>query len=74
MTARQEKLAELFKAALVIPVLTIERLEDAVPLARALVAGGVRVLEHVKSNYAPLASPLNHSMHGIALVRANSMT
>ena len=29
----------------VIPVLTIERLEDAVPLARALVAGGVRVLE-----------------------------
>ena len=28
-----------------IPVLTIERLEDAVPLARALVAGGVRVLE-----------------------------
>jgi 2-dehydro-3-deoxyphosphogluconate aldolase/(4S)-4-hydroxy-2-oxoglutarate aldolase len=29
----------------VIPVLTIERLEDAVPLAKALVAGGVRVLE-----------------------------
>jgi 2-dehydro-3-deoxyphosphogluconate aldolase/(4S)-4-hydroxy-2-oxoglutarate aldolase len=26
-------------------VLTIERLEDAVPLARALVAGGVHVLE-----------------------------
>ena len=45
MTARQEKFAELFEAALVIPVLTIERLEDAVPLARALVAGGVRVLE-----------------------------
>ena len=47
MTAdtRQEKLAALFKSATVIPVLTIERLEDAVPLARALVAGGVRVLE-----------------------------
>ena len=47
MTAKpkQEKLAELFKQATVIPVLTIERLEDAVPLARALVAGGVRVLE-----------------------------
>ena len=29
----------------VIPVLTIERMEDAVPLARALVAGGVRTLE-----------------------------
>jgi 2-dehydro-3-deoxyphosphogluconate aldolase/(4S)-4-hydroxy-2-oxoglutarate aldolase len=41
----QEKLAALFKSARVIPVLTIERLEDAVPLAKALVAGGVRVLE-----------------------------
>jgi 2-dehydro-3-deoxyphosphogluconate aldolase/(4S)-4-hydroxy-2-oxoglutarate aldolase len=29
----------------VIPVIVINRLEDAVPLARALVAGGVRVLE-----------------------------
>jgi 2-dehydro-3-deoxyphosphogluconate aldolase/(4S)-4-hydroxy-2-oxoglutarate aldolase len=29
----------------VIPVIVIERLDDAVPLARALVAGGVRVLE-----------------------------
>jgi 2-dehydro-3-deoxyphosphogluconate aldolase/(4S)-4-hydroxy-2-oxoglutarate aldolase len=45
MTAKQEKLAALFKVAQVIPVLTIERLEDAVPLAKALVAGGVRVLE-----------------------------
>ena len=43
--SKQEKLAALFKSACVIPVLTIERLEDAVPLARALVAGGVRVLE-----------------------------
>src|ERR1700688_2590388 len=45
MTATSETLAALFKQARVIPVLTIERLEDAVPLARALVAGGVRVLE-----------------------------
>jgi 2-dehydro-3-deoxyphosphogluconate aldolase/(4S)-4-hydroxy-2-oxoglutarate aldolase len=44
-TPKQEKLAALFKQAVVIPVLTIERFEDAVPLARALVAGGVRVLE-----------------------------
>ena len=29
----------------VIPVLTIERAADAVPLARALVAGGLRVIE-----------------------------
>jgi 2-dehydro-3-deoxyphosphogluconate aldolase/(4S)-4-hydroxy-2-oxoglutarate aldolase len=47
MTAlpKQEKLAALFKQAVVIPVLTIERVEHAVPLARALVAGGVRTLE-----------------------------
>jgi 2-dehydro-3-deoxyphosphogluconate aldolase/(4S)-4-hydroxy-2-oxoglutarate aldolase len=38
-------LEALLRSATVIPVLTIERLEDAVPLARALVAGGVRVLE-----------------------------
>jgi len=45
MTVKQQSLATLFKEAHVIPVLTIERLADAVPLARALVAGGVRVLE-----------------------------
>jgi 2-dehydro-3-deoxyphosphogluconate aldolase / (4S)-4-hydroxy-2-oxoglutarate aldolase len=43
--ARQEELAALFSQAKVIPVLTIERLADAVPLARALVAGGVATLE-----------------------------
>ena len=45
MTVKQEKLATLFTQATIIPVLTIERVEDAVPLARALVAGGLRVLE-----------------------------
>src|SRR4051794_38215568 len=45
VTARQQKLADLVKSATVIPVLTIERLEHAVPLAKALVAGGVWMLE-----------------------------
>jgi 2-dehydro-3-deoxyphosphogluconate aldolase/(4S)-4-hydroxy-2-oxoglutarate aldolase len=45
MTVRRKKFVALLKSAVVIPVLTIERLEDAVPLAKALVAGGVRVLE-----------------------------
>lgn len=45
MTVHQEQFAVLLKSAVVVPVLTIERLEDAVPLARALAAGGVRVLE-----------------------------
>ncbi|MEY9896942.1 2-keto-3-deoxy-6-phosphogluconate aldolase [Bradyrhizobium sp. USDA 329] len=44
-TAQQNHLVALFKAATVIPVLTIERIQDAVPLARALGAGGVRTLE-----------------------------
>jgi 2-dehydro-3-deoxyphosphogluconate aldolase/(4S)-4-hydroxy-2-oxoglutarate aldolase len=35
----------LFREAKIIPVLTIDRLEDAVPLALALVAGGVTTLE-----------------------------
>ncbi len=35
----------LMRLCPVIPVLTIERLEDAAPLARALVDGGLRVLE-----------------------------
>ncbi|QPF87532.1 bifunctional 4-hydroxy-2-oxoglutarate aldolase/2-dehydro-3-deoxy-phosphogluconate aldolase [Bradyrhizobium genosp. L] len=44
-TSKQQQIAELIRQATVIPVLTIDRLEDAVPLARALVAGGVRTLE-----------------------------
>jgi 2-dehydro-3-deoxyphosphogluconate aldolase / (4S)-4-hydroxy-2-oxoglutarate aldolase len=41
----EQELLGLLRSARVIPVLTIERAEDAVPLARALVKGGVRVLE-----------------------------
>jgi 2-dehydro-3-deoxyphosphogluconate aldolase/(4S)-4-hydroxy-2-oxoglutarate aldolase len=36
---------ELLTRVPVVPVLTIDRLDDAVPLARALVAGGLTVLE-----------------------------
>lgn len=42
MTANIDYIAA---AAPVIPVLTIARIEDAVPLARALIAGGLPVLE-----------------------------
>lgn len=38
-------LDEILHKAPVLPVIAIERLEDAVPLARALVAGGLPVLE-----------------------------
>lgn len=40
-----EALEAILHQAPVIPVLTIERAEDAVPLGRALVAGGLPVLE-----------------------------
>ncbi|GAB2992338.1 bifunctional 4-hydroxy-2-oxoglutarate aldolase/2-dehydro-3-deoxy-phosphogluconate aldolase [Psychrosphaera aestuarii] len=37
--------AEVFAAGPVVPVLVIDNVEDAVPIANALVAGGIRVLE-----------------------------
>ena len=44
-SARQTALEEILLPARIVPVLTIDRVEDGVPLARALVAGGVKVLE-----------------------------
>lgn len=42
---RQAATAAMLRRARVIPVITIERVADAVPLARALVAGGIDHLE-----------------------------
>lgn len=41
----RQALLDILMAARVIPVLTITRVEHAIPLARALVAGGVKTLE-----------------------------
>lgn len=43
--SRSEKILSILRLAPVIPVVIIERLEDAVPLARALVEGGLPVIE-----------------------------
>ena len=43
--SREDQLADLLALGRVIPVITLDRLDDAIPLARALVAGGVRLLE-----------------------------
>lgn len=40
-----KNILEIMHTSAVIPVIVIDRLEHAVPLARALVAGGIRVLE-----------------------------
>ena len=45
MTGKTEKLLSVLKAQPVIPVLIIDDLKDAVPLARALVAGGLKAIE-----------------------------
>jgi len=42
---RRRQLEEVLRIAPIIPVITIEHARDAVPLARALVAGGLRALE-----------------------------
>jgi 2-dehydro-3-deoxyphosphogluconate aldolase/(4S)-4-hydroxy-2-oxoglutarate aldolase len=54
--ARQQAIADLFRQAVVIPVLTIEKVEHAVPLARALVAGGIRTLEVTLRTEAAVAA------------------
>ena len=53
----RRKLEEILRAAPVIPVITIERARDAVPLARALVAGGLKALEiTLRTPAAPAAA------------------
>lgn len=48
------RLAEELRAVPVVPVLTVDDAESAVPLARALVAGGLRILEVTLSTKAAL--------------------
>lgn len=54
--AAEPPIAGIMRMAPVIPVLTIERVIDAVPLARALVAGGLPVLEITLRTDAALAA------------------
>ena len=53
---RRGQLAALLALGPVIPVITIHDVADAVPLARALVAGGVRLLEITLRTNAGLAA------------------
>src|ERR1700676_377368 len=72
---------EIFERTTVIPVLTIERLEDAVPLASALVRGGLGVLEVTfrtevaASAIAAIARELPHAVVGAGtLTRPNDIS
>lgn len=54
-------LLEIMRTSPVIPVIAIDKIEQAVPLAKALVAGGIRVLEVTL-----------RTEHGLAAIRAMS--
>ncbi|GAB4226601.1 MAG: 2-dehydro-3-deoxy-phosphogluconate aldolase [Kiloniellaceae bacterium] len=56
MTERQEGIEAVLKLAPVVPVLVIEDVAAAVPLARALVAGGLRAIEVTFRTAAALES------------------
>ncbi|GAB3265519.1 beta/alpha barrel domain-containing protein [Chitinimonas naiadis] len=47
---------DIMRASPVMPVIVLDRVEDAVPLAQALVAGGIRVLEVTLRTPAAMAS------------------
>jgi len=47
--------ADVFSQGPVVPVLVIERVEDALPIARALIEGGIKVLEVTLRTQAALA-------------------
>lgn len=47
---------DIMRASPVMPVIVLDKVEDAVPLAKALVAGGIRVLEVTLRTAAGLAS------------------
>ena len=49
-------IAEVLALSRFVPVVTIERAEDAVPLARALLSGGMRVIEVTLRTEAALAA------------------
>lgn len=54
---RSADLENILRAAPIIPVITIDRAEDGVPLARALIAGGVRAIEiTLRTQAAPAAA------------------
>ena len=56
MNRSSSKAKELLATAPVIPVITIERAADAVPLARALIKGGLRVIEITLRTEAAMAA------------------
>ena len=74
MTDTQSNIAELMHAAPVIPVLVVEDVAQAKPLAKALVQGGLKVLEVTMRT--PAALEVIAEMRGVdgAIVGAGTVT
>ncbi|HEX2528619.1 MAG TPA: bifunctional 4-hydroxy-2-oxoglutarate aldolase/2-dehydro-3-deoxy-phosphogluconate aldolase [Geminicoccus sp.] len=72
---RRETLLSILRMGPVVPVLIVDQVETAVPLARALVTGGVRVLEVTLRTQAALdviraiASQVEGAVVGVGTVR-----
>ena len=49
MTSSDRTIADIMRLAPVVPVIVVDELEHAVPLARALVAGGLRALDAIRA-------------------------
>ncbi len=64
---------ELMAVQPVIPVLTVERVEDAVPLAKALVGGGLRIVEVTLRTEAALDAIKHMKTVGGAIVGAGTV-
>ncbi|WP_346837184.1 bifunctional 4-hydroxy-2-oxoglutarate aldolase/2-dehydro-3-deoxy-phosphogluconate aldolase [Microbulbifer sp. SAOS-129_SWC] len=59
----QKNLAEVLQQAGVVPVLVIDKVEDALPLAQALVEGGLNVLEITLRTSSALAAVAEIAKH-----------
>ncbi len=62
MSARQPGLHDLLSATPVVPVLALDQVDRALPLARALIAGGLPVLEITLRT--PAALDIIHALNG----------
>jgi 2-dehydro-3-deoxyphosphogluconate aldolase / (4S)-4-hydroxy-2-oxoglutarate aldolase len=70
----QDRLEDILRLAPVVPVMIIDELADAVPLARALVAGGLRAIEVTLRTWAALdairaiAAEVENAVPGVGTV------
>jgi 2-dehydro-3-deoxyphosphogluconate aldolase/(4S)-4-hydroxy-2-oxoglutarate aldolase len=65
---KQQQLAEILALAPVVPVVIIDELAHAVPMARALVAGGIRSIEVALDAIRAIAAEVEGAVVGVGTV------